>query len=201
MGVRKPGLLVMSLNTPVDIELVSVKNGQAEIPGPNKDTIQNHLCLLPDQLSIFIHYLSILILTIAILAIHAFVVTSKGSSSFSRSAHSSSAHLLPTTEIKPTSRHHRHHNPPQGVLRLRPTTRTQTSPFSLLKNQPSPALLQPSSRSSSPFKPHQADNFAPALHIPVVISGPDEDDDDWGMPSTSRRPPSRRRGVVGGICV
>jgi hypothetical protein len=142
MSVRKQGFLAVSLNNPVDIELASAKNGQSEIPGPNKDTIQNHLS--PARPATDLHPLpSILILTIAILAIHASVVTSKGSSSFSRSTHSSSAHpLLPITKINPVSRHHRHHNPPQGVLhllRLRPTARTQTSPVNLLKNQPSPA--------------------------------------------------------------
>jgi ethanolamine phosphate phosphodiesterase len=214
MGVRKPGFLAVSLNNPVDIELASAKNGQGEIPGPNKDTIQNRLCLLPDQLSIFIHYLSILILTIVVLAIRAFVITSKDSSSSGRSAHSSSAHpLLPITEI---------HSPPldstDTTARLKASSISSTSgqphehkyrlptsskPAFSRSQSPSKSLLgtygnlPPSSRSSSPFKPHQADDFAPAPHVPVVSSGADEDDDDWGMPSTSRRPPSSRRGLLG----
>jgi hypothetical protein len=214
MGVRKPGFLAVSLNNPVDIELASAKNGQGKIPGSNKDTIQNHLCLLPDQLSIFIHYFAVLILTLVVLAIRAFILTSKNSGSSNRTAHSSSTHpLLPINEI--SSPH---------LDATDTTTRLKASSISSPSNQPhehkhrlstysKPALsrsqspsksglgaygnLPPSSRSSSPFKPHQQDDFAPAPYVPVVTSGADEDDDDWGMPSTSRRPRSKGRGLVG----
>ena len=48
MGVRKPGFLLVSLWNPID------KQGKAL--GSQKTTVQSHLCLLPDQLSIFIRY-------------------------------------------------------------------------------------------------------------------------------------------------
>jgi hypothetical protein len=47
MGVRKPGFQLVSLWNPVD------ENGESLRDGP---TLQTHLCLLPDQLGIFILY-------------------------------------------------------------------------------------------------------------------------------------------------
>ena len=50
MGVRKPGFLMVSLWNPLDAE-------GNRIGGSAKGkTLQSHLCLLPDQLSIFIRY-------------------------------------------------------------------------------------------------------------------------------------------------
>ncbi|CAG8183859.1 unnamed protein product [Penicillium olsonii] len=62
MGVRRPGFVLTSLWHPID-----PKTGRALHEGT--PTIQNHLCLLPDQLGIFIHYLTILGLSVLILAL------------------------------------------------------------------------------------------------------------------------------------
>ncbi|CAG8147362.1 unnamed protein product [Penicillium salamii] len=62
MGVRRPGFVLTSLWHPID-----PKTGQALHEGT--PTIQNHLCLLPDQLGIFIYYLTILGLSISLLAL------------------------------------------------------------------------------------------------------------------------------------
>ncbi|KAJ5591955.1 uncharacterized protein N7459_002324 [Penicillium hispanicum] len=65
MGVRRPGFVLTSLWNPIDPETgASLQTG-------SPPTIQNHLCLLPDQLGIFIHYGSILALSAAILFVHA----------------------------------------------------------------------------------------------------------------------------------
>ncbi|KAJ5085202.1 hypothetical protein N7532_009973 [Penicillium argentinense] len=64
MGVRRPGFLLTSLWNPIDpVTGESVQNASPL-------TIQNHLCLLPDQLGIFIHYGCVLLLTLAILFIN-----------------------------------------------------------------------------------------------------------------------------------
>lgn len=223
MGVRKPGFLAVSLHNPVDIELASARNGQSEIPGPNKDTIQNHLCLLPDQLSIFIHYLSILVLTLVVLAIRALILASKNSKSNSSNRltqPTSTQPLLPITEVSPPSA--------LGITAIEPSTRLKASSISSISAPPheyqqehkhrpsnsskltysrsqSPARarlgaygnIPPSSRSSSPSKLHQQADFGAAPHIPVIGSGADEDDDDWAMPSTSSLPRSSSRGLVG----
>jgi hypothetical protein len=212
MGVRKPGFLAVSLNNPVDIELASVKDGQSEIPVRNRDTVQNRLCLLPDQLSIFIHYLIIVIFTLAVLAIRSVILASKDSTSSSRSAHLTTHPLLPITELSsppveatarlkassissvsapPHGHKHRLSSPSKPAFSRSQSPSKSNSRLGAYGNLPS------SSRPSSPFKPRQEDDFAPAPHVPVVSSGNGEDADDWGMPTTSRRSRVRSRGVIG----
>ncbi|KAJ5274071.1 hypothetical protein N7478_009196 [Penicillium angulare] len=70
MGVRHPGFLMTSLWNPIDSETGETTQKTSS------PTIQNHLCILPDQLGIFIYYACILGLSIAVLflssAYHAF---------------------------------------------------------------------------------------------------------------------------------
>ncbi|CAG8179324.1 unnamed protein product [Penicillium nalgiovense] len=61
MGVRQPGFVLTSLWNPID-----PKTGKA-IQDGSPPTIQNHLCILPDQLGIFVYYLTILGLSVSIL--------------------------------------------------------------------------------------------------------------------------------------
>ena len=69
MGVRHPGFLLVSLWNPVD------DRGKAVNPDVAKSgTIQTRLCLLPDQLTIFIRYAMLLIFTVLILTVRAFRV-------------------------------------------------------------------------------------------------------------------------------
>ncbi|KAJ5118041.1 hypothetical protein N7526_011064 [Penicillium atrosanguineum] len=63
MGVRHPGFVLTSLWNPIDPQ-----TGESTQKG-SQPTIQNHLCLLPDQLGIFIHYAVILGLSMVILFI------------------------------------------------------------------------------------------------------------------------------------
>ncbi|TKA21927.1 hypothetical protein B0A50_08575 [Salinomyces thailandicus] len=66
MGVRKPGFLLVSLWNPVD--------AQGETVGMPLPTVQTHLCLLPDQLNIFIDYALLLGSTLVALLIRALFV-------------------------------------------------------------------------------------------------------------------------------
>lgn len=68
MGVRKPGFLMTSLWNPIDLDTGKPIQGAA---GGVNPTVQNHLCLLPDQLSIFIRYAYVLASTIILLLVHA----------------------------------------------------------------------------------------------------------------------------------
>lgn len=61
MGVRLPGFVLLSLWNPVDADGKAI--GQQSMDS----TIQTHLCLLPDQLSIFIRYGWLLIFTLLVL--------------------------------------------------------------------------------------------------------------------------------------
>ncbi|KAK5663697.1 hypothetical protein OQA88_4128 [Cercophora sp. LCS_1] len=67
MGVSKPGFLMVSLYNPID------EHGKP-LAGEGKPTIQTHLCLLPSQLSTYLHYASFAALSIIVLAARAFLV-------------------------------------------------------------------------------------------------------------------------------
>ncbi|KAL3465079.1 hypothetical protein BJX64DRAFT_253736 [Aspergillus heterothallicus] len=71
MGVRKPGFVLTSLWNPID-PATGKSIDESVAPGT---TLQNHLCLLPDQLSIFIHYGLILALTLVTLITRAVVLS------------------------------------------------------------------------------------------------------------------------------
>ncbi|KAL8746432.1 MAG: hypothetical protein Q9184_007749, partial [Pyrenodesmia sp. 2 TL-2023] len=97
MGVRQPGFLMLSLWNPLD------KKDRSESPrsptNPNGDpqqkhpTIQTHLCLLPDQLSIFIRYAILLVITLLALLVSAIRTTRRNT----RSVTHTNGHILPLT--------------------------------------------------------------------------------------------------------
>ncbi|KAK4457997.1 putative cell division control protein [Cladorrhinum samala] len=67
MGVLKPGFLLVSLYNPLDSE------GQPIAPS-SQPTLQTHLCILPNQLSQYIRYVTLAFLCIVLLAVRAFLV-------------------------------------------------------------------------------------------------------------------------------
>jgi len=73
MGVRKPGFLLASLWNPIDEDGQPLRKGDSA----REPTLQSHLCLLPDQLGIFIRYAMMLILTLVALMVDA-VITTRG---------------------------------------------------------------------------------------------------------------------------
>ena len=74
MGIRRPGFLMLSLWNPIDNEGNPLKQTKDLSEGLETNTIKSHLCLLPDQLSIFIHYLQLLGFTLLALAVRAVVI-------------------------------------------------------------------------------------------------------------------------------
>lgn len=72
MGVRKPGFLLLSMWNPVD------DAGQSLSADP---TVQSHLCLMPDQLGIFIRYALLFGITLFILMVRALVLKLHAASS------------------------------------------------------------------------------------------------------------------------
>lgn len=87
MGVRHPGFQMLSMWNPVD------KLGK---PLSKEPTIQTHLCLLPDQLSIFIHYAMLFGFTVLSLAIRSLLVMT---GRISTGTSSSQSPILPTSEF------------------------------------------------------------------------------------------------------
>lgn len=92
MGVRKPGVVLVSLWNPVD------EQGNPLGTDPAAPTLQTHLCLLPDQLGMFIRYAMLFLLTLFALSARAALLASGKISSKIEEADTP---LLPTT--KPTS--------------------------------------------------------------------------------------------------
>lgn len=64
-GIRKPGFLMLSLWNPLDADDKLIK------AGTNSKTLEPHLCLLPDQLSIFARYAFLFLATLIILLFRA----------------------------------------------------------------------------------------------------------------------------------
>jgi ethanolamine phosphate phosphodiesterase len=198
MGVRKPGVQLLSLWNPLDLESL-VSDTPLHTP---KDTIQNRLCLLPDQLSIFIRYGQLLILTLVVLAVSS--VRSKHSTS--DYDYERSEPVLPLHKESPSSQTSSVSSSEAGHLQT--NLKTRNSKLGGYGNIPV------SSRSSSPSKPGSSaipDPFAPAAHTYLVDSATGtnhvrgKDSDDWGAPhsqrgrQSSRRPPSNLRAFANNI--
>ena len=114
MGVRKPGFVLLSLWNPVDDDGKKTSTGDL--------TMQTHLCLLPDQLSIFIRYGWLLVLTLLVLLFRAFRIVYSADSP----AKQANSHILPRTEPPSTSHKEREKtsasvraHPPQNGLAVR----------------------------------------------------------------------------------
>ena len=79
MGIRRPAVQLVSLWNPIDLSEAMISSGYS-VPTPGKEdkilnmprgTIQNHVCLLPDQLGIFIRYGELLAITLVTLLLRA----------------------------------------------------------------------------------------------------------------------------------
>ena len=73
MGVRRPGFQMVSLWNPIDARGNRIGNGAKE------KTLESHLCLLPDQLTIFIRYGLSLGFTVLVLFVRALRMAYRGS--------------------------------------------------------------------------------------------------------------------------
>ncbi|KAL5346229.1 hypothetical protein ACLOAV_008497 [Pseudogymnoascus australis] len=108
MGVRQPGFLMASLWNPVGPDgrpLGTKGGGHGAVNDVPATTIETHLCLLPNQISIFIRYIFLFIITISVLLVRAVLTQTNGlpptlpPSSFSFSSPSKGdTPLLPTTK-------------------------------------------------------------------------------------------------------
>ncbi|PKY07090.1 cell division control protein/putative DNA repair exonuclease [Aspergillus campestris IBT 28561] len=109
MGVRKPGVVLTSLWNPIDPETGKPTTDRA---GPA--TVQNHLCLLPDQLTIFINYGLLFAFTLIILLLRAAILGLRPPQS-----DPNSSPILPLQE-----------QPPRQTLHSKsPSTSTSSSTF------------------------------------------------------------------------
>lgn len=200
MGVRKPGFLAVSLHNPVDVH-PNANVGEKE-PGVRRDTIQNHLCLLPDQLGIFIRYAMLLVLSLVILAIRAVMPQSRLHHDIA-----SRKPLLPLSKEKSPPLNnsilfrHAVSSSSSSSSPEQPISGTVSSAYRTPRSA-SPKLggygnLPVESRSSSPSKAKTKLDaaFAPASGANVISI--DDEDVDYGMPRGRRRAPGQQRGIFG----
>lgn len=155
MGIRIPGVQLVSLWNPVDVQ--KVMSGDPSLTTP-RDTVQNHLCLLPDQLSIFIRYAQVLALTVLVLVVRA-VRYRPGA--VVESPRDKSEPLLPVAQA-------REHRVGSNTSQTSSVQNTASSDYnqhlSTRKAGGGYGNISPSVRTGSPYKQAHAD------------------DEDWGMP-------------------
>ncbi|KAL2183787.1 hypothetical protein L209DRAFT_757050 [Thermothelomyces heterothallicus CBS 203.75] len=92
MGVSKPGFLLVSLYNPIDPATGeplapaspprSDGEGEGAAAGGKTATLQTHLCLLPSQISTYLHYVTFAVICIAALAVRAVLVPVLGLTPF-----------------------------------------------------------------------------------------------------------------------
>lgn len=146
MGVNLPGFLMVSLLNPVD--------GKGRpIPGAPEQTLQTHLCLLPDQISTFIRYAILAGLTVGSVLTRAMLMPFFHFTPFSLSTEpgSQSSTLLPTYKDKVEddgSYYMKSTSATSGsakyLSRLNDTTRTRSSSLTQSNgSRPSPRAKSP----------------------------------------------------------
>ncbi|KAJ9615733.1 hypothetical protein H2200_001810 [Cladophialophora chaetospira] len=176
MGIRKPGVQLVSLWNPVDVSKAMSDDPNLSTP---RDTVQNHMCLLPDQLSIFIRYLQVLGLTLFVLL--AAAIRYNPSAALAAAQHEKDEPLLPTTQ----SLHSHESRSNSSCVQNGGTSHLSTRKQSSYGYGQIPA----SSRTSSPSKPPYIDHARNA----VPLEHEDVGSDDWGMPREIMAKIRRRR--------
>lgn len=149
MGVRKPGFLMLSLWNPLDANgkaITPTTSTTTDKPSSQSRTLQSHLCLLPDQLSILTRYAYLLAFTILSLTLSSALTVYRPPQPFSSSSstNGSSNPLLPLSKTPTPS------PTPNGNT-------ADTKAASALSTHPSQSGLAVRSnanraRSASPFK-------------------------------------------------
>ena len=164
MGVRKPGVQLVSLWNPVDVYKTMSDDPDLSTP---RDTVQNHMCLLPDQLSIFIRYLQVLGLTLVILLTA--TVRYNPSAALLAAQHEKDEPLLPISEPQ----HSHESESKSSCVQNGGATHLSTRKQSTYGYGHIPA----SSRTASPSKALYIEQARNTVHIDEDTSS-----DDWGMP-------------------
>ncbi|KAH6687811.1 cell division control protein [Plectosphaerella plurivora] len=111
MGVPTPGFVMVSLYNPVD------EHGQP-LPGAPAQTMQTHLCLLPNQLGTFIKYAAFIVVCIAAIVLRAVLMPILGLTPFTLSADPTAApltSLLPSYKDKKDEEGGSVHYPPSSA--------------------------------------------------------------------------------------
>ncbi|KAJ2904527.1 cell division control protein [Zalerion maritima] len=120
MGVKIPGFVMVSLWNPIDTRtgkslLAGGESGNEE----DYSTMQTHLCLLPSQLDTFMRYAMLGVVTVALLAVRAFLMPVMGWTPFALKTlegkggfGAENGTVLPMykDKLEPPAHHHGHHH-------------------------------------------------------------------------------------------
>ncbi|GAB7346355.1 hypothetical protein MBLNU457_5065t2 [Dothideomycetes sp. NU457] len=173
MGVRRPGFVLASLWHPINEYGRGLPDGTGNT---NRPTIQTHLCLLPDQLGIFIRYGICAVVSILILLLHSLIMALR-----ERDTIAPGSPLLPTRE-KP----------------LTPSTSSRADGNNLLAPRSSTARA----RSVSPgiaLGGYGLSSTEKERHVPLMETAvgygyrDDEETDDWGYDTKRKAGGAYRR--------
>ena len=186
MGVRKPGFVLLSLWNPVDAEGKAI--GQETTKAT---TIQSRLCLLPDQLGIFIRYGWTLAFTILVLLIRASQIGLR-SSSASKEAN---GHLLPLSKMDSSNSKQQGSDVPStqtASARSLPSTRSSQSRLTVRSSTSRPRSLSPSNGYGYPASAEA--EYPPCMDKRANGAMGDKGRNDIALDESSRR--RRGRGLL-----
>jgi hypothetical protein len=185
MGVRKPGFQMTSLWNPIDEK----GNRRSSSAATSTTTIDNHLCLLPDQLGIFIRYGLLVAFTLITLFVRAIIVAISGDqfhphgfnsepllpnsipnflnpnpASFPSSAEQEKAQRLSRPSPRPIPP--RYHRPLRTPSPLNPNYQ-DTSTSSAAESRPVPRSTAATSRTPRDLSPANGNENGSGYAIPV----------------------------------
>lgn len=190
MGVRRPGFQMVSLWNPIDGEgrsLWDIQGGQKS----GDPTLQSHMCLLPDQLAIFIRYGLCAAFSLIVLGVHAVLEARKGADVGKEGM---SSPVLPVSEPKQTW------NQKNAGARSRAASGSLHSISSTENNGGalSARSINARTRSVSPMPASAGGYGLPTYHGPLIeragyygskdIEVMDGETDDWGNPHMKMKP-------------
>ena len=189
MGVRKPGFLMVSIWNPIDalgnpLGALGGGHGRLEADGIGAPTLETHLCLLPDQLAIFIRYAVLLGISLAVLSIRAVVVVFRPSHS-SSNKDDDSENLLPSHRLNGRARaqsnldSHKIHDSVSSTSTSNGNNPTHLAPRSAASRtrSVSPGYAYTPPVDGQPLI-NMAGNFAPS-NKGYSDRDPDPEPDDW----------------------
>ncbi|KAF2789539.1 hypothetical protein K505DRAFT_378146 [Melanomma pulvis-pyrius CBS 109.77] len=191
MGVRKPGVLLVSLWNPVD------ERGNSLLVDSSGPTIQTQLCLLPDQLEVFIRYGALFGITLVTLAIRAALIAA-GISASSSTANSDS--LLPTVEHTSSAENEKadpssHRQPDSCDTSSNSSTSSERGK---LQVRSSNARTRSGSPNTGYGLPATQGNYSYPLVQHAGYFGPAEDEEErkgmkvWGTVTTKKTKPKKK---------
>lgn len=191
MGVRKPGFLLLSMWNPIaadgsPLHSTPTSPGAA---GAYAQTMESHLCLLPDQLGILIRYAIFIVFSIFLLTIRSILVPILNLAPFSQTRHNTSSSLA-TSLLPHTNRDIKRQPSLKG--------KEKESDLDHHSSASTSSTSSTSSTTNNPISTHTSNKLAPRTSRPANSPSPSY---GYGIPSSnssSSLPPPSLPDIEGG---